>query len=92
MTAAHYSFPAPDLARRSAPNIHECRNPGRVVGNGSGDEQPAGLLAEIAPPSSGHHISAHMTQGARSLAPGGPCECAAGSSWPGALLARSILA
>jgi hypothetical protein len=46
----------PHLACRSALDVDERRNPQGVIGNGSGDEHSARLLAEIASPSSGHDI------------------------------------
>jgi len=48
-----HPFPAPDLACRPALDVDERRNPEGAVGNGRGDEQSAGSLAEIASPSSG---------------------------------------
>lgn len=49
-----HPFPAPDLASRSAHDFVKRRNTEGAVGNGGGDEQCAGVLAEIAPSSSGH--------------------------------------
>lgn len=45
-----------DLACPSALDVGERRNPEGTVGNGRGDEQPAGSLVEIAPPSCGHDM------------------------------------
>ena len=56
------------LTGRSALDVPERRDPQSGVGNGRGNEQPAGPLAEIAPPSSGGPRHPHPCSSLRSSA------------------------